>query len=163
MTTPNIVPTQYQAAATDFLTVKTDRSGAARVYAGTVSVPSGTVATSIVGLVPFRKGARFAIGDKSVYCGNFGAATTTVDLGYIYNDNVTFTNDVDAWASAATAPQAGGFVTVDEIVGHTFVAAADGWIAATINTANADATADISFNFVGAYDGLGINNSNNQN
>jgi hypothetical protein len=163
MTTPNIVPAQYQGNDNDYLNVKLDRSGAARIFAGTVSVPSGTVATSIVGLVPFNKGARFTIGDKSVYCGNFGAGTTTVDVGYIYDDNTNFTNDVDAWASASTAPQSGGFVTVDEIVGHTFVAAADGWIAVTINTADADATANISFNFAGAYDGLGVNNSNNQN
>jgi hypothetical protein len=162
MTTPSIVPTQYQKTATDFLNLKTDRSGAARTYAGSVSVPSGTAFTSIVGLVPFAKGARFSINSNSIVCGNFGAGTTTVDVGYVYDDNVTYTNDVDAWASAATAPQSGGFVTVDEVAGVSFVAAANGWIAVTINTANADATADITWNFTGSYDGLGLNNSNNQ-
>jgi hypothetical protein len=163
MTTPSIVPTQYSGTSTDFLKVKEDRSGAARSYAGSVSVPSGTAFTTVVGLVPFNKGARFQIDNASVACGNFGAATTTVDLGYVYDDNVTYTNNVDAWASASTAPQAGGFITVDEVDGITFVAEANGWIAVTINTANADATANITWNFTGSYDGLGVNNSNNQN
>jgi hypothetical protein len=163
MTLPTVFPTQYQGTATDFLKVKVDKSGAARTYAGTVTIASGAAATTIVGLVAFNKGARFTIGDKSVYCSNFGAATTTVDLGYIYNDNVTYTNNVDAWASAATAPQAGGFITVDEPEGVSFVAEADGWVAITINTAAADANGTITFNFDGSYDGLGLSNSNNQN
>ena len=163
MTTPSIYPTQYQGLDTDYLKVKQDRSGAAREYRGTVTIPSGTVATTIVGLTPFVKGASFTIGDKSVYCGNFGAGTTTVDLGYVYDDNTTYTNNVDAWASAATAPQSGGFITVDERDGVTFVAEANGWIAVTINTATTDAEETITWNFMGAYDGLGVNNANNQN
>ena len=163
MTTPSIIPTQYDGTSRDYLKVKDDRSGAARTYAGTVSVPSGTVFTSVVGLVPFNKGARFSIGNASVVCGNFGAGTTTVDLGYVYDDNVTYTNNVDAWASASTAPQSGGFITVDEVDGVSFIAEANGWIAITINTANADATASITWNFTGSYDGLGLGNSNNQN
>lgn len=163
MTTPGIVPIQYDKTARDYLKVKDDRSGSARTYGGTVTVPSGTVATTIVGLVPFNKGARFTIGNASVACGNFGAGTTTVDLGYIYDDNVTYTNNVDAWASASTAPQSGGFITVDEVDGIPFVAEANGWIAITINTASADADAAITWNFTGSYDGIGLTNSNNQN
>jgi hypothetical protein len=162
MTTPTVLPTQYAGTYKDFLKVKTDRSGAARVVAGTVSVPSGTTANSYVGLVPFVKGARFVIGDKSVYCNNFGAGTTTINLGYVYDDNVTYTNDVDAWASLSTAAQSGGFITVDEKEGASFVAAANGWVTAQLIAADADATADIAFNFVEAYDGLSTNNSNSQ-
>jgi hypothetical protein len=162
MTLPTVVPTQYAGTAKDFLKVKCDRSGAARVVSGSVSVPSGTAENAYVGLVPFNKGARFVIGDKSVYAANFGAGTTTLNLGYIYNDNTTYTNDVDAWVSASTAPQSGGWLTVDEIDGLSFVAAADGWIAAQLLTAAADATAAITFSFLEAYDGLSVNNSNNQ-
>ena len=162
MTTPTILPTQYDGSARDYLHVKADRSGAARTYAGTISILSGTKAATIVGLTPFNKGARFSINSNSVACGNFGAGTTTVDLGFVYDDNVTYTNNVDAWASAATAPQAGGFITVDEVEGISFVAEANGWIAITINTADADATAPITFNFTGSYDGVGLANSNNQ-
>lgn len=163
MTTPTILPTQYDGTSRDYLKVKDDRSGASRPYGGSVSVPNLTAATTIVGLVPFNKGARFQINSNSVACGNFGAGSTTVDLGYVYDDNVTYTNNVDAWASAATAPQAGGFITVDEVDGISFVAEANGWIAVTINTTAADATAPITWNFTGGYDGLSLNNSNNQN
>jgi hypothetical protein len=162
MTTPSIVPVQYSGADTDFLKVKLDRSGAARPVAGSVTVPSGTAADSYVGLVPFNKGARFIINDKSVYCGNFGAGTTTVNLGIIYDDNTNNTNDVDAWASLSTAPQSGGFITVDEIEGLTLVTTANGWVAVQLKAADADASAAIVFDFLVAYDGLGANNSNNQ-
>lgn len=162
MTLPTVYPTQYDGTAVDFLKVKSDREGASRVYGGSVSVPSGTAADAYVGLVPFNKGARFTIGDKSVYCGDFGAGTTTVNLGYIYDDNTTYTNDVDAWASLNTAPQSGGFITVDEKEGISFVAEANGWVAVQLKAAAADATASITFNFTGAYDGLSVNNQNGQ-
>jgi hypothetical protein len=162
MTTPSVLPTQYAGNSLDFLKVKCDRSGAARIVAGSVTVPSGTADGAYVGLVPFVKGARFNIGDKDVYCGNFGAATTTVNLGYVYDDNVTYTNDPDAWASLSAAPQSGGFITVDENSGVTFVAAANGWITVQLAAAAADAEAAIIFNFAEAYDGLGVSNSNNQ-
>lgn len=163
MTTPTVLPTQYDGTYRDYLKVKEDRSGAAREYRGSVSVPSGTTANSYVGLVPFNKGASFTIGDKSVYCGNFGAGTTTVNLGYVYDDNTTYTNNADAWASLSAAPQSGGWITVDEIDGMTFVAEANGWIVVQLVAADADATQSILFNFTGAYDGLGVSNSNNQN
>ena len=162
MTTPSVVPTQYLGDYRDFLKVKSDKSGAARVVAGTVSVPSGTAADAYVGLIPFNKGARFTIGDKSVYCGDFGDGSTTVNLGYVYDDNVTYTNNPDAWASLSAAPQSGGFITVDEADGVSFVAEANGWITVQLKAAQADATADIAFNFVEAYDGIGVSNSNNQ-
>lgn len=153
MTTPSIVPVGFAGDATDFHKVKRDPSGAVRNVRDTVSVPSGTAANAYVGLVPFQKGASFIIGDKSVYAGNFGAGTTTLNLGIIYDDDTSFTNDPDAFASASTAPQSGGFVAVDETAGLTFVAEADGWLAAQLLTAAADATADIIFSVGVAYDG----------
>jgi hypothetical protein len=162
MTLPTVYPTQYDGTAVDFLKVKSDRDGCARIYAGSVSVPSGTAADAYVGLVPFNKGARFTIGNSSVYCGDFGAGSTTVNLGYIYDDNTTYTNDVDAWASLSAAPQSGGFITVDEKEGISFVAEANGWVAVQLKAAAADATASITFSFAGAYDGLSVNNQNGQ-
>jgi hypothetical protein len=150
MTTIAIVPTGYKNDSTDFLRVKCDKSGAARVVAGTVSVPSGTAADAIVGLVPFRKGARFHIGSRSVHCGNFGAASTTVNLGVVYADSTT--DDVDAFASLSTAAQSGGFIDVDETSGMTTVTQADGWLVVQLVAAAADATADITFQVIVAYD-----------
>ncbi len=150
MTTIAIVPTGYKNDSTDFLRVKCDRSGAVRNVAGTVSVTSGTAADAFVGLVPFRKGARFVIGDKSVHCGNFGAGPTTVNLGVVYADSTT--DDVDAFASLSTAAQSGGFITVDEIEGMTLTTPTDGWLAVQLVAAAADATANITFNVGVVYD-----------
>lgn len=164
MTLPTIYPTQYAGTTTDFLKVKSDRSGSARLYADSVTVASGTAATTIIGLVPFNKGARFHFDSSSVYVPDIGAGSTTISLGYVYSDNVTYTNNQTAWASAATAIQSGGFVTLTAgASGLNFVAAADGWVVATINTAATDAEGAISFQIMGSYDGLGIGNSNNQN
>ncbi len=154
MTTPSVLPTQYAGTYKDYLKVKVDRDGCARIVAGAVSVPSGTAANEFVGLVPFNKGARFQIDDKSIYAGNFGAGTTTLNVGYVYDDNGTYTNDVDAWASLATAAQSGGFVTVDEKEGLTFIAAANGWLTVQLIAADADATADINFQVNVTYDGV---------
>jgi hypothetical protein len=163
MTLPTIVDASYEATVRDFLKVKSDRSGSARIYNGVVSVPTGSAATTIVGLIPFNRGARFHLDGNSVHVADIGAGTTTISLGFIYNDNVTFTNNQTAWASASTAIQAGGFVALTAgVAGLQFVAAADGWVVATINTAATDATGDITFQIVGTYDGLGVDNQNNQ-
>jgi len=164
MTLPSIVPTQYDITTRDFFKVKIDRSGAVHLYTGAVTVPSGTVATTIIGLVPFNKGARFDMGNTDIYVADIGAATTTVSIGWVYDDNVTYTNNQTGYASASTAIQAGGFISMTAgTAGLAFVAADNGWIVATINTASTDVSGAITFCLRGAYDGLGVNNSNNQN
>jgi hypothetical protein len=145
LTLPTIVPTKYAGTAADFLKAPGVRDGNVTIVAGAVTVPSGTAATSIVGLVPATKGARFVLSDKSIHCGNFGAVTTTVSVGFIYYDSDDGTSDADAWASASTAPQSGGFVTIDEVEGLTLQAGGPGWLAVTINTAAADAEAAITY------------------
>jgi hypothetical protein len=151
LTLPDVVPAQYSGTARDFLQGPGTRDGIARLVTGTVSVPSGTADTDIVGLIPVNKGARFKLDDKSVYCGNFGGGSTTVSLGFVYYDSDEGTSDPDAFASASAAPQSGGFVTVDENEGLTFEAAGDGWLALTVNTAAADATADVEYSVLVAY------------
>lgn len=164
MTLPTIFPAEYAGTTTDFLKVKSDRSGSARVYSEAVSVASGTAATTIIGLIPFNKGFRLHLDSQSIYVPDIGAGTTTISIGYIYNDNTNNTNNQTAWASAATGIQSGGYVALTAAAtGLNFVATADGWIAATINTAATDATGSISIQGIGSYDGLGIDNSNNQN
>lgn len=164
MTTPSILPVEYDGTSRDYLKVKDDRSGASRQYRGAVTVPSGTVATTIVGLVPFNKGAAFKINSSSIYVADIGAGTTTISIGYVYDDNTNNTNNQTAWASASTAIQAGGFITMTAgTAGISFVATANGWVCATINTATTDASGAITFQIDGVYDGLGADNSNNQN
>lgn len=151
MTTPNIVPAGYAGTDLDYLKAPVDRSGAVRNIRGSVSVPSGTVADAYVGLVPFQSGARFLLDDKSIYCGNFGAGSTTVNVGIIYDNNTDNTNDVDAFASLSTAAQSGGFVTIDEIEGMTLTTTANGWLAVQLKAADADATASVTFNVGVSY------------
>lgn len=164
MTTPTIFPVEYDGSSRDYLKVKTDRSGAAHIYAGSVSVTTGTPAATIIGLIPFNKGARFNISSTDIFVADIGQGTTTISIGYIYDDNVTFTNNQTAYASASTAIQSGGFISMTASAnGIGFVAAGNGWLVATINTAATDATGAITFQIKGSYDGLGLDNSNNQN
>ncbi len=151
MTTLAIVPTGYSNTYRDFLNAPgVDRAGSVRNVRGTVSVTSGTTANSYVGLVPFQAGASFIIGDKSVHCGNFGAGTTTVNLGVVYSDSTT--DDPDAFASLSTAAQSGGWISIDEIEGMTLVTPTSGWLVVQLIAADADATANITFNVGVVYD-----------
>lgn len=151
MTTPTIVPVGFANDDTDFLKSKRDTFGAVRNDRGVVTVTSGTAADAYIGLIPFQKGASFVISNAAVHCGDFGAGTTTVNLGVIYEDD-TLTDDPDAFVSASTAAQSGGYLTVDEISGLTLVTEGNGWLAVQILTAAADADADITFSVGVVYD-----------
>lgn len=154
MTTPSIVPAYYTGMDNVFTkVVGVDRSGATRLIQGTVTVPSGTVAGTYIGLIPFNAGARFMLNDKSIYAGNFGAGTTVVDFGWVYDDNVTYTNDPDGFAANSTAAQSSGFVSLTTWAGHKLITQANGWLTAQIKTADADATADIIFSILQVYEG----------
>lgn len=163
MTLPTIVPLEYNGTATDFLQTKNDKSGAARDYGVSVSVPTGTVTTTIVGLIPFNKGWR--INEKSI--GAFSAAlgtSVTIGIGVIYNDNTNNTNNATLYASALTAGAAGGeLVMVASAANLSYVTTADGWLAATIGGATTGTTNAITLQCVASYDGLGVDNSNSQN
>lgn len=151
MTLPSIVPAEFDGTDADFAkTNGVDRSGAARIQAGSVTVASGTAANTYVGLIPFNKGARFNLHDTSVHVANIGAATTTVNIGYIY-DSSDLTDDPDAFASSRTTIQGGGFIPIDEEEGLTFEAEGNGWLVAQILTAATDAEGDFTFNVVQAY------------
>lgn len=153
MTLPNIVPTGFAGDATDFNKVKRDTFGAMRMVSGTVTVPDATAVGAFVGLVPFQKGARFFIHDKSVHVTDIDAGTdSTLNLGYIYDDNTSFINDVDAWVSASTAGQAGGWLTIDEVEGMTFVAEGNGWLVVENEANITEAEGTITFNVGVAYD-----------
>lgn len=153
MTTPTVVPTGYAGDDTDYLKVKRDPSGAARPVYGTVTVPSATAEGAFIGLVPFNKGAHFTLNDKSVHITDIDAGTDSlVNLGIIYDDNTTYTNDVDAFASASTAGQAGGFITIDETSGMTFEAEANGWLAVENDTNITESEGTITYNVLVSYD-----------
>jgi len=130
MTSPTIVPTRFQNNDTDFLKVKRDTFGAVRQVSDTVTVPTATAVGAFVGLVPFQAGARFIIGSTSVHITDIDAGTDSlVNVGIIYDDDTTHTNDVDAFSSNSTAGQAGGFIAVDETTGMTLETTGNGWLA----------------------------------
>lgn len=151
MTDVSLYPSMYSGTDKDFLDAPGTVDGNIHAVKGATSVTSGTAATTVVGLFPFRKGASFTASNTSFHCANFGDATTTVDIGVVYDDNSTYTNDVDLFVATSTAPQSGGYVTLTNAVYPDYVTTADGWVAATINTADADATADITFNVGVSY------------
>lgn len=152
MTTPTLVPTKYTGDTKPWLRAKVEKDGAARLVQDKVLIPSGTAANAIAGLVPFQKGARVSINSQSIYAENFGAGTTTLNVGYCYDDSTNNTDSLAAWASASTAPQSGGFVSVTIETGLSFIATGNGWIMAQLLTAAADADASIAFNILVSYD-----------
>ena len=152
MTTPTVYPAGFAGDDTDYLKAKCDTSGAMRIVQGTVSVPAATATDSYIGLAPFRKGARLGYGSR-VYTADLDTSTNvTLDVGYVYDDNVTYTNDPDAFVDGSGAAQSGGMMEMTALDGMTFVAEADGWFAVQ-NKAATTTTGNITFNLAIGYDG----------
>lgn len=152
MTTPTIAPTKYAKDDGDFLITKVDRSGALRSEKNSVTVPASTASGTVIGLVPFNKGARFDYA-STIHIADLDTSTNvTVDIGYVYDDNSTYTNDPNAFGSALTTAQDGGFVTFDETAGLSFVADADGWIAVTTGGGATTTEGAITFHVTLDYD-----------
>ena len=157
MTTPAIVPTGYLGTSNDFLHAKVDRSGAVRKVTGSVSIPAATATNAIVGLVPFRKGAKFDYGSR-VYSDDLDTSTNvTLNIGYVYDDNVTYTDATDAFVAASTTPQTGGMIEMTAKTGMTWTASADGWIVGKFLAATTT-TGLLTFNLGIAYDPSGVTN-----
>lgn len=153
MTLPTIFPDGFDGTVLDFTkTQGVDRSGAARIQSGVVSIPVAQNPGTFIGLIPFNRGARFNIQNSSVNIDAIGSAGDTINLGYIYEDNTTYTNDVNAWVSASNVIELGGFLTVDNVAGLSFVAEADGWLAAEVLGVTTASAGNITFNIVQAYD-----------
>lgn len=154
MTTPSIAPTRYSKTSQDFNIAKVDREGALRTEYVNVNVPSGTVVNTVVGLVPFRRGARFVCHASGLNVGALGTSVTA-SVGYVYDDNVTFTNAPAAFVSASTTAAAGGTISLTGLAtSYSFVAAADGWIAVTLAGATTGSSGDINAQITLSYDGL---------
>jgi hypothetical protein len=153
MTTPTIVPPKFQGTAADYLNVKCSRDGQANIYVQQVSVPTGTPAATIIGLVPFNRGMRISPRASSVENDALGAGS--VALGFVYDDNVTYTNNQTAFLAATGVTTAG---VLQPTTGATFVAAANGWVTATTSAATTSATGNLTASFVISYDGVNVAN-----
>ena len=152
MTNPTIVPVGFENDASDFRKVKSDKSGAVRQVAGSVTIPTATAAGAFIGLVPFNKGARFIINDKSVHLTDIDAGTDSlVNLGIIYADGQG-TDDVDAFVSGSTVGRTAGFLAIDEIEGMTLVTTGNGWLALENDANVTEAEGTVTFNVGVVYD-----------
>lgn len=158
MTTPSIVPTQFQANSTDYLHTKVDRQGVVRLQRTAVSVPSGTTTTTIVGLAPFNAGECFVVDGMNIAIGALGTSVT-VDIGVIYDDNTNNTNNQTLFVSASTTAAAGGNIAITGTATNlAYVTTANGWLVATIGGATTGTTGSITAQVVQAYDGLQATN-----
>lgn len=154
MTLPSIVPVGYSGTTNDFLHTKVERDGTERASFGVVTIPSGTATTTIIGLMPFNVGCRLQ--DLYVFLGAFGTSVT-MNIGYVYNDNVNNTDKSNAFISGSTTATAGGLIpnalTIDAA---TWMSTSDGWIVAVIAGATTVSTANISYQISTCYDVGGL-------
>ena len=143
MALPTIVPVGFAGNRTDFLKAKVSRDGGSFVNRSSVSVPSGTVVTTIVGLIPFQAGATVSVPALSVVFAALGASVTA-SIGVFYEDAAN--TDVPAlFASAITTPAAGGVSTITPSATNlAFVAPGNGWIAVTLAGATTGSTGSIT-------------------
>lgn len=152
MALPTIVPTGFQGDYTDFFNTKVARDGNVSRSQGSVSIPAATTTGVIVGLVPFNAGFSFA-GLPAIHCADLDTASSvTLDIGIAYQSTTAGTDDLDAFVSLSTAPQAGGYVSPDEVEWLTLVTTGNGWVAARTAGATTGTTGSITFNIPSAYD-----------
>ncbi len=154
MTTPTLFPAKYAGSFTDFLEAKVDRSGAMRFEPFTVTIPASTVSGTNIGLVPFRKGARFVPHSSGIIVTDLDTGTAvTLTAGYVYDDNVTFTNAPAAFAASSTIAQTGGALSLNALAtSHTFVAEADGWVTITTGGGSTTTAGTVTGSVVLSYD-----------
>lgn len=151
MTTPTIL--SDAAASQD---AKVDRSGAVRSQKASATIPASTAADTIIGLIRFEKG--FELDQLAVNSDDLDSATNvTLDVGYVYDDNSTFTNDPDAFLDGSDIVQDAGSIVwpvADGLLtGEGFVAEGPGYIVAQIKGASTTTEGDIDAKALFSYDG----------
>ncbi len=137
---PAAWPTAFSGTITDFNKCKSDRSGALRLEPTQVAVATSSTIGTILGLVPFRKGARLDLGSNIQT--DFVGTASAVSLGYLYYSTAQ-TSVSNFWTSSSTiAGNAGGGVLPIAIstANALWAAVDDGWIVAQIGGATTTAT-----------------------
>ncbi len=114
----------------------------------TYTVESGTAADSTVGMIRFYKGMHLDINSLGIAWEQLAAATTTVDVGWAYDDNTTHADDPNGFFDGLDATAAG--VDTDMLdTGKAFSllengAPEDGYITVTIRDAATDVEGDVT-------------------
>lgn len=145
MTTPNVFANGYTASAEAFLNTPSAQGIPARPVRATATILATTPATSVIGMIPFNKDASIEMGSGVLLAADLDTGTdVTYTLGFVYDDDTTFTNDPDAFITTATDFQtAANLVSFNGTGGFTFVAEADGWIAITTGGGSTTTSADV--------------------
>ena len=151
MTTPDIFADGENEDS--FFHAPSGQGDGPRSVVRTATIPSGTTAATVIGLVPFNKGAIVDYGSALAIADLDTATNVTLDWGFIYDDDTTFTNDPDAFAAAVATAQTGGVIRPSENAGATFKADANGWVAVTTAGGSTDTDGDITFNGTISYQG----------
>ena len=119
-------------------------------------MPATTAADTIVGMIRFQEG--FNLDQLAVKAGDLDTATNvTLDVGYVYDDDTTYTNDPDAFfdgidivqdAGSVVWPVADGLLT-----GIGFTAEADGYVVVQIKGAQTTTEGTVDVKALFSYDG----------
>lgn len=156
MTLPSIVPTGFAATSKDFLKVKVDRSGSAFVNRGVVTVPSGTVVSTIIGLIPFQAGMTLVTGATDIFAAALGASVTG-SIGVVYDDNVSFTNNQTLFVNGSSVFAAGGVVPIVESATNLpYVTLGNGWVVLTTAGATTTSAGDVNIQALCDYFNGGV-------
>lgn len=157
MTTPTIYPAQFNPSIGDvFAKAPALRNGAVQAVEVTVSVPSSTATSTVIGLMPFNKGARIHYDSRLLTADLDSSTNVTLDVGYVYDDNTTYTNDPNAFVAASTTAQTGGIITFSATAGFQFIAEADGWVAVTTGGGSTTTTGNIQAELMVSYDASAV-------
>lgn len=151
MTTPTI----FSDVAASTRSAKVDRSGAVRSVKAVAALPATAASGTIAGMIRFQKG--MSLQKLDIKTDDLDTSTNvTLDVGYVYDDNVTFTDAPAAFLSASAIPQsAGSFVwpvASGLLVATGFVAAADGYIVARTGGGATTTAGNVTMNALLSYD-----------
>lgn len=142
----------YQNDIFDYLKAPVNRNGSVQQVIGTTTIANASAAGGFFGLVPFQKGATFTLSNTSVHITDIDDGTDSeVHIGIVYKETDDGTDDVDAFAAASTAGQAGGFITMTNVVGTNLVTTGDGWLILENQTNTTESAGVITFNIGVSY------------
>lgn len=153
MTTPAVFATG-EDSANSYFNAPAGQGDSPRLVVRTATIPDSSTVGTIIGLVPFNKGASVSYGSALAVADLDTGTDVTLNWGYHYadNDTVTNINDADAFAAAATTAQAGGVVRPTATAGSTFEATANGWVTVSIAGGSTTTAGDITFNGIISYE-----------
>jgi len=98
MTTPDIFADGYSNSPDAFVNSPGGQGDPSVPVRATVTTEAVIVSGSVIGMIPFNKGASLEMGTGALLAPDLDTSTNvTFTLGFVYDDDTTFTNDPDAF------------------------------------------------------------------